>query len=134
MEGCLGFRIMVSGVPDASCESLSPCPSASQPCAGGCQKREARLGGDGSSVITLTSLFHVCQWIIPHRLNSEHVSIKIRLPTYSNYAPRCTRTQRHVSRMAGGAGGPVENTAVAEAGAAFPETSLRSSWGSLHTV
>lgn len=83
MEGCLGFRIMPSGVPDVSCKSLSPSSGASH--AGRCQKWETRPNGYGSSVVM--SLFHVCQWIIHHRLNSEHVSMKIRLLTYSNDPP-----------------------------------------------
>lgn len=84
---------MPSGVPDVLCKSLSPSSSAAH--AVGCQKRETRLNGDGSSVIM--SLFHVCQGIIPPRLNSEHVSTKTRLPTYSNDPP-FIRTHTHTHR------------------------------------
>lgn len=95
---------MPSGVPDVSWKGLSPSPSACH--AGGCQKREPRLNGDGCSVVM--SLFHVCQWIIPHRLNSERVSMKIRLPTDCNGAPLHAPAQTHVSRVAAGAALPSE--------------------------
>lgn len=107
---------MPSGVPDVLCKSLSPSSNAAH--AVGCQKRETRLNGDGSSVIM--SLFHVCQGIIPPRLNSEHVSTKTRLPTYSNDPPFIhTHTHTHTDARESHdrrCSGPVKNTAMAERG------------------